>query len=420
MPLNTIPEILEDISAGKFVIVVDDAARENEGDLTLAAEMVDPEKISFLMNHGKGIICMAISEDVAVRLDLPPMVARNLSRFATPFTVSIDSSQGITTGVCAADRAKTIQDAINDNAKPGDLVRPGHVFPLTSRKGGTLVRTGHTEAAVDLMNMAGMRPGAVICEVVTDNGTMARLPELELLATRFNLKICTIADIIEYRRRKERLIEKVVSVPLKTRHGDFKLHFYRSLIDDYQHIAICAGEIGSDGDEPAPPIDEPVMVRVHDECFTGDVLGSLKCDCGEQLNHALEMVHAAGRGVVLYMRQEGRGIGLENKLKAYKLQQQGLDTVEANQELGFPADRREYGIGAQILKHLGLRKLRLITNNPRKFNALSGYDLEIVERIPIRIPPKPENYRYLRTKQDKMGHDLGLPSEGHCRQEKAE
>jgi len=404
----SIPEVLEEVRKGHFVVVVDDESRENEGDLFLPAEHVTPEAITFLLNHAKGFMCVAIDQDLADLLDLPPMVEDNRSQFGTPFAVTVDAARGITTGVSSHDRAATVQRMIADDAKPEDLVRPGHMLPLIAREGGTLVRAGHTEAAVDLCTLAGLKHAAVVCEVMNDDGTMARLPQLEEMADEFGLKICSIADIIRYRHQSEYLIEKSVCVDLPTRYGPFTLHYYRSDVEDKEHIAVCCGDIGTKDSSPAEPIDEPVLVRVHDACFTGDILGSLRCDCGEQLSKSLEMIQEEGRGMVLYMRQEGRGIGLENKLHAYRLQDRGLDTVEANEELGFPADKREYGVGAQILRHLGVRKLRLISNNPRKFRALRGYGLQIVERVPIHTKPREENLRYLRAKQDKMGHMLNL------------
>lgn len=405
MHFSSISEILEDVGAGKMVIVVDDASRENEGDLTLAAEVVTPQAINFMLSQARGILCLAIAPEIAEALDLHPMVHNNNAKFETPFTVSIDAKNGITTGVSAEDRATTILTTIRKDARPEDLARPGHVFPLKARAGGVLVRTGHTEGAVDLARLAGLRPAAAICEVMTENGHMAKLPELKKFAEKHDLKICTIADIIRYRREKERLIEKRVATNLPTVYGNFKLHLYRSYVDEYLHIALCYGDIGSMDGLPTPQHREAVLVRVHDECLTGDIFGSLRCDCGEQLHNSLKMIQKEGKGVVLYMRQEGRGIGLENKLHAYALQEkEGLDTVEANERLGFLPDKRDYGIGAQILKDLGITKMRLLTNNPKKFKALEGYGLEIVERVPISVTPGKENARYLETKKKKLGH----------------
>ncbi len=404
--LNTISEVVEDLKQGKMVIVVDDASRENEGDITIAAEKITPEVINFMLLHARGIICLTITEKRAKELGLAPMVTNNTSNYQTPFTVTIDAKEGITTGVSAKDRAKTILTAISEDCTPLDLDRPGHVFPLTSQKGGVLVRAGHTEGAVDLARLAGLKPAAVICEVMNEDGSMSKLPELKKLAEKHNIKICTIADIIKYRREKERLIEKRVSVNLPTVYGKFVLHLYRSFIDDYLHLALCLGNIGSLDNSPAPIQKEPILIRVHDECLTGDIFGSLRCDCGGQLHNALKIIQREGKGVLLYMRQEGRGIGLENKLHAYALQENGLDTVEANKKLGLVADTREYGIGAQILKDLGISKMRLLSNNPKKFAALAGYGLEIVERVPIVITSKEENRQYLRTKREKLGHIL--------------
>ena len=405
MHFSSISEVLEDVRAGKMVIVVDDANRENEGDLTLAAEVVTPQAINFMLSKARGILCLAIAPEIAEALDLHPMVHNNNAKFETPFTVSIDAKNGITTGVSAEDRATTILTTIRKDTRPEDLARPGHVFPLKARAGGVLVRTGHTEGAVDLARLAGLRPAAAVCEIMTENGHMAKLPELKKFAEKHNLKICTIADIIRYRREKERLIEKRVATNLPTIYGNFKLHLYRSYVDDYLHIALCHGDIGSMDGLPTPQHQEAVLVRVHDECLTGDIFGSLRCDCGEQLHNALKMIQKEGKGVVLYMRQEGRGIGLENKLHAYALQEkEGLDTVEANERLGFLPDKRDYGIGAQILKDLGITKMRLLTNNPKKFKALEGYGLEIVERVSISVTPGKENARYLETKKKKLGH----------------
>ncbi|MFN3531591.1 MAG: bifunctional 3,4-dihydroxy-2-butanone-4-phosphate synthase/GTP cyclohydrolase II [Candidatus Brocadia sp.] len=404
MRFNTIQESVEDLKQGKMIILVDDANRENEGDITVAAEKITPEAINFMLTHARGIICLAINAERAEKLDLYPMVSNNTSSFQTPFTVSIDARNGITTGVSSKDRAVTILTAIDDKATADDLVRPGHVFPLKAQRGGVLVRAGHTEGAVDLMRIAGLKPAAVICEIMTEDGNMAKLPDLKKFAEKHNLKICTIADIIKFRHEQERLIEKRVTVKLPTVYGNFTLHLYRSFVDEYLHLALCLGIGNEGGNEPSPLHNEPVLVRVHDECLTGDIFGSLRCDCGEQLHSALQIIQNHGKGVLLYMRQEGRGIGLENKLHAYLLQEKGLDTVEANERLGFPADKRDYGIGAQILRDLGVTKMRLLTNNPKKFAALVGYGLEIVERVPIVMDPKEENKRYLLTKKEKLGH----------------
>jgi 3,4-dihydroxy 2-butanone 4-phosphate synthase/GTP cyclohydrolase II len=406
--LSDIFSAVEDFRRGKFVIVVDDADRENEGDMCIAAEHVTAEAVMFMINNARGFLCVAIGPELAAKLELPLMVADNRSQFGTPFTVTVDARDGISTGVSSADRAKTIQVMVRDDARPDELVRPGHILPLQARPGGTLVRAGHTEAAVDLARMAGLKPAAAVCEVMNEDGTMAKLPQLLRMAERLGLRVCTIADLIRYRHQSEYLVSKSVCVNLPTVRGPFKIHYYRSLVDDREHVAVCCGDIGTPDDTPAEAIAEPVLVRVHDECFTSDVLGSVRCDCGEQLSRALEMIQHEGRGLVLYMRQEGRGIGLENKLHAYALQDGGLDTVEANERLGLPVDKREYGVGAQILRHLGVRKLRLISNNPRKFSALSGYGLEIVERVPIEVPARDENRRYLQTKKDKLGHFLTL------------
>src|SRR5574337_509522 len=404
MQFNTVQEVVDDLRQGKMIILIDDANRENEGDIILAAEKVTPVAVNFMLTHARGILCLAINAERAEELDLYPMVSNNTSNFQTPFTVSIDARNGITTGVSSKDRAATILTAIDDKTATDDLVRPGHVFPLKAQRGGVLVRTGHTEGAVDLTRIAGLKPAAVICEIMTEDGNMAKLPELKKFAEKHDLKICTIADIIKYRHEQERLIEKRVTVKLPTIYGNFTLHLYRSFVDDYLHLALCLGIGNESGNAPSPLHNEPVLVRVHDECLTGDIFGSLRCDCGEQLHNTLKIIQETGKGILLYMRQEGRGIGLENKLHAYLLQEKGLDTVEANEKLGLPADKRDYGIGAQILRDLGITKMRLLTNNPKKFAALTGYGLEIVERVPIVTEPKEENRYYLQTKKEKLGH----------------
>ncbi|MBI3752799.1 MAG: bifunctional 3,4-dihydroxy-2-butanone-4-phosphate synthase/GTP cyclohydrolase II [Deltaproteobacteria bacterium] len=391
-----VEEAINDIKQGKMVILVDDEDRENEGDLTIAAEKVTPDAVNFMTKFGRGIICLTLTEEKADELDLKPMVTENTSPLKTAFTISIDAGTGVTTGVSAHDRAHTILTAIKDGARPEDLARPGHIFPLRARKGGVLVRTGQTEGSVDLARLAGLKPAGVICEIMKDDGAMARMPDLELFAQKHGLKIVSIADIIEYRIRKDRLVRRVAEAILPTRYGgDFKAIAYENDVDFHEHLALIKGEITP---------DEPVLVRVHSECLTGDVFGSERCDCGDQLKCAMKLIEREGKGVVLYMHQEGRGIGLANKIKAYALQDKGMDTVEANEKLGFKADLRDYGIGAQILLDIGVKKMRLMTNNPKKIVGLEGYGMEVVERVPIEVIPHKRNVDYLRIKKEKMGH----------------
>jgi len=397
MPLATIEEAIEEFRAGRFVIIVDDEDRENEGDLVIAGEKVTPEAINFMAKYGRGLICIALTGQRLEELRIPMMVQHNTSAFETAFTVSVDAREGTTTGISAHDRARTIQVLLDPATRPEDLAMPGHIFPLRAREGGVLVRAGQTEAAVDLARLAGLYPAGVICEIMAEDGTMARLPELERFAAQHGLKIISVADLIAYRRRHEKLVRRVAQTSLPTQHGRFTAIAYENLINGEHHLALVMGDV-ADG--------RPVLVRVHSECLTGDVFGSLRCDCGAQLAMAMRMVAQEGRGLVLYMRQEGRGIGLLNKLRAYELQDQGLDTVEANQRLGFPPDLRDYGIGAQILADLGVRRIRLLTNNPRKVVGLAGHGLEVVERVPIAIPPNEQNRAYLRAKREKLGHLL--------------
>jgi 3,4-dihydroxy 2-butanone 4-phosphate synthase/GTP cyclohydrolase II len=389
--------VIADVRKGKMVIVVDDADRENEGDLIMAGQHVTPAAINFMAKHGRGLICVPTTSERLQQLGIERMVRQNREVFTTDFQVSVDAARGISTGISAADRAATIRIMADPTAVPNDLVQPGHVFPLRARPGGVLQRAGHTEGAVDLTVLAGCRPIGVICEIMNDDGTMARLPELLKFARRHRLKLCTMADLIEHRRTREKLVERIEVVKMPTDYGEFDLYLYRSKLDDRHHLALVHGEVAGRAG---------VLVRVHSECLTGDVFGSRRCDCGPQLHQAMSQVAAAGRGVIVYMRQEGRGIGLAPKIKAYKLQEQGFDTVEANQKLGYGMDLREYGLGAQILTDLGLRKIRLLTNNPKKIVGLEGYGLEIVEQVPIKVKPNPHNARYLKAKREKMGHLL--------------
>jgi 3,4-dihydroxy 2-butanone 4-phosphate synthase / GTP cyclohydrolase II len=403
MTLSTIPEAVQDMKNGKFLIIVDDEDRENEGDLAIAAEKVSADSINFMAMNGRGLICMPITGQRLDELGIPMMVGQNTSRFSTAFTVSVEAKNKVSTGISAADRAQTVRTIIDPAAKASDLVVPGHMFPLRAKEGGVLVRAGHTEAIVDLSRMAGLYPAGVICEILNDDGTMARLPQLSVIAQKFGIKIISVADLIAYRLRHEKLVHRVAEAKLPTKYGEFRAIAYKSDVDPAEHLALVMGDVST---------LEPVLVRVHSECATGDIFGSLRCDCGEQLALALQAIKKENRGVLIYMRQEGRGIGFHNKIRAYALQDKGMDTVEANISLGFAPDLRDYGVGAQIMTDLGMKEIRLLTNNPKKVISLEGHGLKVVQTVPIIVPPNPHNRHYLETKQNKMGHLLELPKVG--------
>ncbi len=407
MSFATIPEVLAELAQGRPILLVDDPDRENEGDLCFPAQFASAALVNQMIVHARGLVCLALDGESCDRLHLSPQVAENQSMRGTAFTVSIEARRGVTTGISAADRARTILTAVDPNARPEDLVRPGHIFPLRARDGGVLVRAGHTEAIVDLCRLAGLQPAGVICEVLNDDGTMARVPELQQLAARLGVKLAAIADLVEYRRRRERIIDRVAFSRMPTAYGYFDAVTYESKIDGRAHIALCLGvERPAELDGRFPPIEEPLLVRVHSQCLTGDAFGSLRCDCGPQLHAAMAAIQKAGRGILLYINQEGRGIGLAPKMRAYALQDEGIDTVEANHRLGFKADEREFGTGAQILHDLGARRIRVLTNNPRKLSGLLGYGIEVVEQVALKTEPNIHNQRYLQTKREKLGHLL--------------